>query len=278
MNICLITDNNYVFYTILCITSICITNNDIPINFFILVNNVSIDNINLLKSFQFDKMKMNIINIDSSFYKNLKTQRYLSYSMFIKFDIPNILKNIDKILYLDGDILVMKSLLNLYNFDICDKYAAVVKDFGKLTIWRDESIYTIKNNTHFYSGQMLMNLKKMRHEKIPDKLHLCKIKHQQYMDEEIFNIVLNDNVKYLDPIYSISYEKILSYRYNQYNDIKIYNDIYNTTYDSIKQMVQNAVIFHFHGDKKYIYKIPTIECIINYILKYVPFIFKRYNK
>lgn len=47
---------------------------------------------------------------------------------FIKFEIGNILKDIDKVLYIDGDTLILKDLYNLYNIDISNVYCACVKD------------------------------------------------------------------------------------------------------------------------------------------------------
>lgn len=274
MNICLITDESYFMYTLVCIASVCLSNTSIPLNFYVLLNNVSKQNKDILSTFKFKNCKLFTVDIDANKYKNLYAARHLSSSMFIKFDIPNILNNIDKVLYLDGDILVQKSLINLYDTNLKDKFAAVVKDFGMLTIWRNNTVQTIKNNTHFYSGQMLLNLKLLRDKNVSQQLFNNKKQNPKLMDEEIFNNVFKDNVIFIGPEYNVSYEKIISHKIKEYNDINLYNKIYNTHYSSIKELLSNAAIFHFHGNKQEIYSIPTIKCLIDYYKQHTHMFFK----
>jgi lipopolysaccharide biosynthesis glycosyltransferase len=152
------------------------TNKNEHIDFFVLINDISEKSKNIFKSFCVHNCNINIIDVSENIYKNMLTTRHLTSSMFIKFDIANILNNYEKILYLDGDTIIVGSLHELNNIDISNYYGAVVKDFGMLTRWRDENIESIKLNQHFNSGQMLLNLKKMRENNIPKKLLLEKLK------------------------------------------------------------------------------------------------------
>ena len=88
-------------------------------------------------------------------------------SALLKFKISEILANYDKIIYLDGDILVQKDLTELYNIDIDGYYVAAVDDTGK--IYHKKDVYA-KYPNYFNSGVMLLNLKKCREDNISSKL------------------------------------------------------------------------------------------------------------
>ena len=50
----------------------------------------------------------------------------------LKFDLPNLLKRYQKVLYLDGDILVKGDLFELYDTDISSVMCAAAYDTGRL--------------------------------------------------------------------------------------------------------------------------------------------------
>jgi lipopolysaccharide biosynthesis glycosyltransferase len=77
--------------------------------------------------------------------------------------IPSILGDLDKVLYLDSDVLVRKDLVEYFNqLNINENYdMAVIKDLGLIKIWTPSfKVYEVDDV--FYSGQMLMNLKNLR--------------------------------------------------------------------------------------------------------------------
>jgi lipopolysaccharide biosynthesis glycosyltransferase len=90
-----------------------------------------------------------------------------SISALLKFVLPNILSDLDKVLYIDGDVIIQKGLLELYNKDIKNFYSAAIKDSGRI-------YYIIKGTEHlknyFNSGVLLLNLKKLRQEFIHEIL------------------------------------------------------------------------------------------------------------
>lgn len=85
---------------------------------------------------------------------------HVSKAALCKMLLPDLLPDIDKVIYLDSDMLVMDSLSKLFFIDLENKYAAVVRDF----IGEKYQSRNIVLNTKYYfnSGMMLLNLKKMR--------------------------------------------------------------------------------------------------------------------
>ena len=101
IDIVLLTDNNYAIPTILTITSI-ITNKapETCLNINILVNGVSEDNIQLFKELCSEKVQINIINAADkiSLFEKFVTGTHVTYTAFLKFYIPLIFNDMDKIL------------------------------------------------------------------------------------------------------------------------------------------------------------------------------------
>ena len=72
---------------------------------------------------------------------------------YAKFKLCSIFPNTEKILYLDGDVIVLKDLTEFYNTDIEDYYIAGIDDLE--CGWADE-----RKERYFNNGVMLLNLKK----------------------------------------------------------------------------------------------------------------------
>ena len=64
-------------------------------------------------------------------YDEIKMQiKHISHATFYRLQLPELLKKIEKCIYLDVDIVVKKDLKEFFNIDIEDKYVAGVKAAG----------------------------------------------------------------------------------------------------------------------------------------------------
>lgn len=177
----------------------------------------------------------------------IKVGYYVSTAAIIKFYIPEILWDLDKVLYLDSDILVTKDLEDLYSFDIENYYAAVVEDIkAEHTI--PSIIHKLKCNLkkYFNSGMMLLNLNKMRNDGISEKLLNYRENCVNYfMDQDAFNIVFNESVKYIS--FHFNYIPVIDLEFS--NDIIIetwYKELPNTQIERLNK----AYIIHMSGIDK----------------------------
>ena len=138
-----ITDDNYVMPTIVSITSAIMNKNESSI-YKILIIGVSINNENKKSRFiknnksnkiieEFiskninDKIYIEILHFNQ--YYNFDNINYITSTAIFKFDIANILLDYDKVLYLDCDTIILKDLTELFEINLNDYYAAVVKDY-----------------------------------------------------------------------------------------------------------------------------------------------------
>ena len=141
INICLITDNNFALPTAVTIESIAQNiSKDNQYAIYIICNkNVTEENKIKLKSRTNENISISLIVVeDDSQYEIFHKQGFpVSVSATFKFLIPQLLPSLDKVLYMDGDIIVQSDLKQLYNTDVSDVYAGVIKDYHALTYQGD---------------------------------------------------------------------------------------------------------------------------------------------
>ena len=132
------------------------------------------------------------------------THPHVSDAALLKFDIPHLLGEHDKVLYLDSDILVLGDLSALYATKLGNNFAAVIMDLLG-THYRFDQRTGVKH--YFNSGVLLLNTKKMREDDISTALYQNKANDpwQMMMDQDTFNVTLKDNVHFLHPRYNLMY-------------------------------------------------------------------------
>lgn len=78
-----------------------------------------------LKSLQGNKFEIDIINIELEDrflnYTKADGDLHVTPSAILKFQIPNVLKDVDKAIYIDGDTIVCRDLYELYNMMLGSK-------------------------------------------------------------------------------------------------------------------------------------------------------------
>lgn len=107
---------------------------------------------------------------------------------------------VDKVLYLDADIICSSNLSELYNTDISNSYVAVVPDIPKFTENFKNSNPSWEHSYYFNSGVMLINLFLWHQDNISGKLVNFMINSEtlEFPDQDALNLVLpEDRIIYL---------------------------------------------------------------------------------
>ena len=251
VNITLITDSRYVFPTAVSMSSA--IKNKCPnsiYNFYIITEKTtSQDNAYLLRLKDLAPKTVNITLIPRQEpdlpYENM--QRFLQYKVGMhKIYLPEILKDIDKVIYMDGDTLVLKDLRTLFDIDVSDVYAAVAKD-GIFYRFPKEmaEIGLDKRGFYFNSGVMLYNLSLQRQDNIIEKLvEYIKTHKDFYGDQDVLNVVFGDKLK------------LMSYQYNcistffEADDLNFLSQYFGESLPKDTfHIYENATILHYAGDK-----------------------------
>ena len=247
MNILLSTDNNYVMPTGVLMHSIGV-NNGSDIHYHILINSdfEAINKECLSKIAYQYKNEIFFYTVNDSLTKELPFGKgnmpegvtiATYYRLFITKLLP---ADIDRILYLDGDMIVRNSIESLYETNL-DGYAlAVVHDMDEIKHVSSERLPYPMKTGYFNAGMMLINLAYWR-KNDAFGIFMDFIRNNGsciiYHDQDVLNSVFYDKKKWLSVKYNFQNGFIL-----KNNSINTYNP---SITDDIKLNKTNPVIIHF---------------------------------
>ena len=167
----------------------------------------------------------------------------------LKFSLGELLPDVGKVLYLDGDILVRSDLSPLFDIDLGDRLLAAAPDTGVLSFHR--SIHE-EVATYFNSGVMLMNLARMREEGCGAKLVSAKRSdsERELMDQDVFNRVCNGRVLLLPVRWNCLIVNLVRAFGHGLFSMQAFNDAFGTGYANLSEFGQDAAIVHFSSKDK----------------------------
>ena len=117
--------------------------------------------------------------------------------------LPELLSTLDRILYLDGDLLVLDSLRELWATDLSDCYVAAVTN-----IFQPDHLHHVENlglpdpSAYFNSGVLLMNLDALRRDDCAQSLLTYARANAERLrcpDQDVLNVVLGERRLALHP-------------------------------------------------------------------------------
>jgi lipopolysaccharide biosynthesis glycosyltransferase len=192
--------------------SVCVNNPDLDITFHIITGGVTAqdkkDLQDIVAPFQGKSITFYDVNVED--FRNmpaLHTRPGITAATYYRLFLTEILPtSIDKVLYLDGDIIVRHSLEDLWDTDIEGYALAAVPDsiqfeektYAKLTFSKQEG--------YFNAGMMLVNLKYWReHHAFQSFLHFIKNEANRifFHDQDVLNCIFHDKKKNLPIRYNL---------------------------------------------------------------------------
>ena len=246
------TDDKYVPYCGIMLTSLFENNIDLRFCVHILSEGLNEQNRNDLTKFANNYgQSVEFVTIDKDILKDcpIKKNDYVSLATYYRILAPMLLStDIDIILYLDCDIIINNNIAELYNIDISD-YAVggvIDDDFGNEEKYQRLNIPTKDYYTN--AGVLLVNLKYWRENEIVNKcLDYIKNNANKIIqhDQDVINAILHEKIKRLPLTYNFQTAFILSHLQYKYTiEIK----------DMIRICMYNPTIIHYTGSGKPWYK------------------------
>ena len=143
--------------------------------------------------------------------KEMETGRRLSIATYYRFFIPELMRDYDKVLYLDGDTVVMEDVALIFDHDISRHYAAAVKDYN---IIRDMSpsfaryvsqvLKMPDPSQYFNAGVMLLNLVRIReHFDTAAFFDFARGARMKHHDQDVFNSMFCGRILFLNARYNV---------------------------------------------------------------------------
>ena len=200
------TDNTYTYPTLVAMTSL-VENAGIKTFYeiYIMINpEFTIENKKILKSVEekyFIHCEVKFINMGDK-YKNLKTNITIATPAYYRLELHNLLPNIKRIIWMDGDTIVFKDLTELIKLDMKGNYIMGFLDSIPDAIDK----FNIKNATVLCTGVLLLDLDALRKNNITEKFNNFIIKNINKInqhDQTIINVVCQDKIGVLPPKYGM---------------------------------------------------------------------------
>lgn len=203
VNVCFASDNNYAKYAGVVIASILYNaKEETDLTFYILDGGISEQHKSEIYSLKSIKdCKINFVPIneeDFEDYKRVKTHKYITLATYYRLKLPTLLPNVDRVVYLDCDIVVNDDLTELFNTKLTTEAFAGVHDINKKMVE--------KSPTYVNAGVLVIDLANMRQQQLEQKFLEWTIEHQKTIqcgDQEIINEVCIGNIKVVDDTWNV---------------------------------------------------------------------------
>jgi len=157
----------------------------------------------------------------------VKDRTHVSYFTYVKLFLPDLLPQLDQILYLDVDILIRNSLNDLLEWELSNPIGAI----SELSA-NGRFLFGSHSISYFNAGVMKMSLAKCREIALTSKAIklIQEAKDYNFQDQDIFNLVFMKNFDHL-PI--------------------VFNVFHDYTYPGLGMDVfRDPIIVHFNGPNK----------------------------
>lgn len=248
MNILVTIDSNYAEQLTVMLTSLITSNSNEKFDVYLAHSSLTENDFNFIKR-SVDNDMCSITNVvipDDMFEGAPVTDRYPKEMYYRIFAAKYLPQNMDKILYLDPDIVVINEISNLYSVDLRGNYFAAASHVNKnLKKINGIRLDMPEDSTYINSGVMLMNLKELRENQDVREVYDYIENKKLFLllpDQDVLNGVYADKTMHLDAlIYNLSDRYLNFYNANPKN-------IGNKK--DMRWVAHNTSIIHYCGRNK----------------------------
>jgi lipopolysaccharide biosynthesis glycosyltransferase len=225
IDVCFCCDELYFDYFCVSFSSLVDNNKDNIIRLHLVQTGISKSKIDFLMRQSSESVHISIYDVQLADISKLEGRGHISKATYYRLLLPNILSHLDRVIYLDCDILVNSSLVDLWSFDITKYYLAAVENpfFD-----RHMALGIELGSAYFNAGVLMINLNKWRAEDVMFKaLKFLESNSSaaKLMDQDALNYVCQHNWYQLDVRWNVQTVHIKRFLYFAINrKIKV-NDI-----------------------------------------------------
>ncbi|MEI6578477.1 MAG: glycosyltransferase family 8 protein [Eubacteriales bacterium] len=248
INVLVTLNQGYINPLRVMLRSLCLSNPELRFRVFVAHSALTKEDFLRINSAA-DAERCEIVNVcvaDDMFQKLPYSERWPQEACFRIFAAKILSDDLDRVLYLDPDLVVINNIEELYSIDFDGNYfAATSHMLEPMNIFDRARLGMTKNSLYINSGVMLMNLELLRKEQNAEKVFDYVRKNQKRLwlfDQDILNGVYCEKTLYIDPlVYN------LDEKYFKLNNMFNVPKKGRLDHEWVKS---NTVIVHFCGKNK----------------------------
>lgn len=207
-------------------TSIILNNQERDIVFHIFTDglqNSDLERLNLLVQ-EYDAVVI-IYQVDVAKFKNLRATFQWPHAIYYRFVAGKELYGlVDKILYLDADVICLHQLQTLFDMDLEGKTVAAVKDEDICESPAYMKKINMAGNVYFNSGVLYIDVNQWNSKSISERAFELLDKNQHlydFPDQDVLNVLLNNDTYLINLKYNFLYKREHDSEILPTNEIKI---------------------------------------------------------
>jgi len=183
--------------------------------------------------------KVEIVKIDSCKFEVLPIGNFpnITKETYFRLEIPNLLENRNKCLYLDCDMIVRQNIEQLWNTNLNGYAIAAIKDCKSMVKKGTSRLCYSENESYYNAGMSLYNLKFLRDFRFEHKTKEFLNKHIErilFHDQDIVNAVCHGKFKEV----SVRWNMLTPFLYES-------PDILDGNLEDLENWIENPGIIHY---------------------------------
>jgi lipopolysaccharide biosynthesis glycosyltransferase len=251
------SNNYFVPYTAVMMQSIMENvNSEIKISFFILHRDISDSTMKILNdqiSINSCRFSLEFIDV-SSFLEgyNLFTggRQDLTAEAYFRLLIPNLFSEYKKVIYLDGDMICLADIDELYKIELGNNIIAASSDLLTISYWNQKgennylkTIMKYPDSNYFNSGMLVFNIQQFRNAfSTKELLNFAVSRAWITHDQDVLNVLCENKTLLLPMKWNFVYNRAIDNNVIPYVSRSIYQDYIEAS--------ENPKIIHFTSDRK----------------------------
>ena len=251
INLAISLDINFIYPSIVFLTSLLYNraNSTIYKIHILTDNSIKKDSMNkinsIFKRFGKNYVEFKYFNLEGNF-KGASTKHF-PFSSYYRIALPTILPEVDKIIYIDTDVINFEDLSEMYSIKFKDNmfFCGTLDSISLLNELRKFQIQTDK---YINAGILLINLKALRKNGIEKKIRdFIPNRDLPTADQTAINAICHNNIQILSYKYAIfaldSVEQLININ-NQQNIMYRFNE------SLLKKAFNEPILFHYYTRRK----------------------------
>lgn len=241
------TDHNFIMPTGVAVFSMLESNKESEFDIYILQSDdvTDGDRRSLIQMVETFSSRISFINPGDHFTNSYEI-RGISYACYFRLLIPWLIPQYDRLIYLDGDIVVKSDIRPLIDISEEDDQLVYGVRTPGFTLESEYSQYIVSlglnNHKYINSGVLVYNSKIMRERNLKEEILSYTQKKLLFQDQDIINIVCKDKIGWL-PLKFNSSPTLAKVDANKLIEADL------TTPEEFEEALVDPVIIHYAGPK-----------------------------